>query len=115
MQPIDTGSRKVKVQCDLFKIIASQPHYRMFKGPGAQREAEVFMETHALQKRGYIEVVTEMPKIIMPMLPPGDPDAELTRLAGELITALKAKQTPDSYGLRRKLFALQKLLGGRLA
>lgn len=118
MQPIDTGKRRVNVQCDMFGIIANRAHYKEFKGPGAQQEAEVFMTTRALQKRGYIEVVKELPKIIMPSfgsLPALDEDAELTRLAGELTLALRAKKTPDSTQLRRKLFALQKLLSGRLA
>lgn len=118
MQPIDTGVRRVNVQCDMFGIIAKRAHYKEFKGPGAQQEAEVFLKTRALQARGYIEVVKELPKIIMPVfpsLPVLDEDAELTRLAGELTLALRAKKTPDSKELRKKLFTLQKLLSGRLA
>lgn len=117
MQPIDTGKRKLLVPCDLFEIMADRPHYRTFKGPGAQQEAEVFMKSRALQARGYIEVVKELPRVIATALPAPvfDEDAELARLTGELTAALKAKKTPDSKELRRRLFALQRVLSGRLA
>lgn len=74
------------------------------------------MKSRALQARGYIEVVRELPRVIATALPPAvmDEDAELTRLAGELTTALKAKKTDDSKELRRRLFALQRVLAGRL-
>lgn len=115
MQPIDTGRRKVQVQCDLYRIIATRPHYKEFKGLAAQEEAELFLKTKGLQERGYIEVVTELPKVITPALSAVVlTDEELTRIAGELLTALRAKKTPDSKELRRKLFTLQRVLNERL-
>lgn len=115
MEKIDTGDRKVFAQCDLFEIMADRPHYRTFKGSGAQEQAEVFLRTRNLQKRGYIEPVLVMPRIAVAVLPPPDPDEELARIAGKLTAALKAKQGKDSVILRRKLFALQRVLAGRLA
>ena len=115
MNPIDTGNRKVKVKCDMFGILAAKEHYKTFTGPGANDAAKLFLRTNALQQRGYIERVLEAPQIVVPALPAADPEDEVTRLAGELLTALKAKQGPDSKLLRRRLFALQRLLAGRLA
>jgi hypothetical protein len=117
MEPVDTGERRLIVQCDLYKIMASKPHYKSFKGPDAQQEAKLFMQARKLAKRGYIEVVTELPKVVFPALEVAeDPqDAELARLAGELVTGLKARRGPDSLLLRRRLFALQRILAERLA
>jgi hypothetical protein len=119
MELIDTGDRKVNVKCDMYGIMMNRLHYRTFTGPAAQQEAEVFLSTRHLQKRGYIEVVTEIPQITVPALTAAeevlDENAELTRLAGELIAGLKAKKTKDTPELRRKLFSLQRVLTGRLA
>lgn len=116
--PVDTGKRRVVAQCDLFGIIADKRHYRTFDGETAIADAKAFLKTSNLSKRGYIEVVTEVPKIIItssPALSPPDPDQELAEMVAGVTAALKAKTTKDSHLLRVRLFALQRLLSGRLA
>lgn len=115
LDKIDTGKRRLLVPCDMMNIMAVRPHYKEFKGPQAQLEAELFMNARHLQERGYIEKVMELPELAVPELAVADPDAVLTRLAGELTAGLRNKRTPDSKELRRKLFALHRVLTARLS
>lgn len=121
LEKIDTGHRKVLATCDLYKVMAAQPHHKIFKGPYADKEAETYVESRGLGSRAVIEAVMELPRTV---LPAGVPLAELPQLSDEneevlqltsmLIKALKRKTTPDSNKLKGKYTTLHKLLGERI-
>ncbi len=130
---VDTGVRKLLVQCDLYQVMVTTPHYKMFKGPDAQTEAELYAKSRNLEDRCVIEAQLAWPKITDypagtevddtpqprepdPVIPekPADPNDEIIDMIDDLIWALETKTKRDTVKVKRKMTELRKLLDRRL-
>jgi hypothetical protein len=116
----DTGQRKLLIQCDLYGIFGKRPHTKLFKGPDAQTEAEVFARTRDIQDRAMIEMVLELPESPAEYYPrvkrklEANPDTEITTMIRDLTQLIITKETPDTPDLREAYKNLKALLKEQL-
>lgn len=121
LEKIDTGDRKVLITCDLYGLVATQPHHKTFKGSYAEEEAETYVKSRGLQDRSVIEAVMVLPRTVLPDIPQAelphigsDENAEVLMLTNALIRVLQQKTTRDTARVKRNYAELHKLLSERV-
>lgn len=63
LEKIDTGERKLLVNCDQLGVMAASPHKKTFKGPDATAAALAFAKANGFEDRAVIEKVMKMPEV----------------------------------------------------
>jgi len=115
---IDTGHRKLLIQCDLYGVIMRRAHEKLFKGPDAQQEAELFAKSRHIDDRAIIEPVFELPHVNPPAGTPtiklADENQELLEMITSLVYAIASKTTPDTAEVKRSYRGLRDLLNRKL-
>jgi hypothetical protein len=122
LEKIDTGERKLLVNCDQLGVMAAGPHKKTFKGPDATAAALAFAKANGFEDRAVIEKVMKMPEVPViegPSEPPQVTPVEvpiiatadrMIALADEFIELLANRKGSSTKAQRRKFTELGHIL-----